>query len=138
MPKDKLDLKKMQGWLTVNKIAKDGSRTTILDRKNSLTDDAPQIQLYALAGEDWILDKIQAVKANSILASVDVEYTFPDPNVLRFTALFDEASFNDTLDEVRLFSTEANLTFSHVTGLSLFKDENIKIEIVWQLTIPIS
>ena len=113
----------LKGWLTVY-------------GKNALTDKAKQIIVYVLAGEAWKLSSIKVVKAGSVLATTpSMTYSFGvgDDNVT-FRGRFDTASFNDTLDEVRLMSLGGEI-FSRVTGLSITKDNTLELEVIWKLTV---
>jgi hypothetical protein len=79
---------------------------------------------------------IEAFKAGFSLAVAPIyNWTFPAPNEVAFTATFDEASFNDTLDELRLQASFVPIDFSIINGLSITKDDLTRLAITWKITI---
>lgn len=132
--KDLFDTKKIKGWVTIWAIEGD-KRSKVYDDHNALTADAKEILTQLLAGQAWGINKISAVKASSTLADTpSLAFTFPTTDSVEFTGLFDEASFNDTLDEIQLWSNGGK-KFSTVTGLAVFKSNLLKLQITWKLTI---
>ncbi len=125
------------GWITIWGINDKGDRTLLVDRKNALTTNAKKIIAYLLGSQSsYALDAIKVYKAASLLATspaLTVSFPIGDDKV-KFSVRFDEASFDDTLDELRLVSL-AGGEFSLVTGLSVFKDDTLQLQIEWVLTI---
>ena len=58
----------------------------------------------------------------------------PTDNEVKLVATFDETSFNDTFDEIYLYSAGGG-DFSKVTGLSINKDNQTQLTISWTLKI---
>ena len=108
----------------------------LYDDHNALTANAPNIIRRAL-GSGNNIDEITALKASVVLATVPVTsiiYSAPAINEVTFRAVFNQVSFNDTLDELQLGESTHGL-FSAVTGLSIFKDNNTQIGVEWKLKI---
>jgi hypothetical protein len=105
----------------------------IFQKKNQIQADAQEVIAKALASQDYI-KSIKVYKTAGLLASANVTYTFPTSDSVKFSALFDEASFNDTLDEARLVSNAA-LEFSIITALSILKSNTNRLLINWKITI---
>lgn len=136
MIQEKYDSKQIKGWLKITAFYSDGSKKVVVDQHNDLTTNAPTIIANVLGGTpSFNLDVILAYKASALLASSPgLSITFPASNRVNFNALFDEASFNDTLDELRIGSVVGG-DFSAVTGLSILKDNLLQLSIDWLLTI---
>lgn len=135
MINDKINSSDIKGWITIYGIDKQGNKHILVDRKNTLVTNAKTIIANVLgAVPSYALDTITCLKASAPLSAKNVSYSFPASDKVKFTALFDEASFNDTLDEVQL-SSAAGGQFSSVTGLSVFKGNTLQLSIEWLLTI---
>lgn len=135
MVKDKIALKDIKGWITIWGIDKDGNKHLLVDQKNTLVLNAKTIIANTLGGTPaFYLDLIFCYKASAPLAGRGTVVTYPSADSVKFASLFDESSFNDTLDEVRLRSF-AGGEFSAVTGLSVLKDNTLQLSIEWLLTI---
>jgi hypothetical protein len=137
MVSEQINLDSIKGWVKIWQINKQGKRKLVFNRKNALTVNAKKIIAYVLGQEStYAIDRISVYKAASLLAnSPSVTVSFPiGDNKVKFNARFDEASFNDTLDEIKLNSIVGG-TFSEITGLSVFKDNTLQLEIEWVLTI---
>lgn len=125
----------INGHITVMGRNKGGEWFTILEKKNALTSNAVTIISKALGGDTgWNINAIRAYKTSGILATASVTATYPATNKVQLQAIFSEASFNDTLDEVRLLSLTGG-DFSIVTGLSINKPNTLELSIQWLLTI---
>lgn len=126
-----------KGWITIYGIDKEGNRKLLVDRKNALVANSKKIMVHTL-GQDssYAITNIEVYKAASLLATsplLTISFPVGDTSV-KFTARFNEASFNDTFDELKLVSTAGGI-FSEVTGLSVLKDNTLQLEIEWLLTI---
>ncbi len=125
------------GHLKVTKIT-NGIPTVLYDDHNTLTADWFNIVRRALGNGDATLEFMRAFKGGIELAQVPVTaQDYPVSalnNEVKLTALFDEASFDDTLDEFRL-STNLFGDFSAVVGLSIEKDSDTQLSLDWTLTI---
>lgn len=119
-------------------LIKDGQRSVILDRSNALDNNFKNIIRRLLVGENtYQLNRMRAKKANATLATVNTTSYVIDPlanNIVTLVANFDENSFDDTLDELNLFS-DVGGDFSILTGLNITKDNLSQLEINWKLTI---
>jgi len=126
----------VKGWIKVYGIDKDGNRFLLEDRSNALVPNAKTILTYLLGGQSTsAITNILVYKAAGLLAtSPFLTVSYPSSDEVKFTTRFNEASFNDTLDELRLISAVGG-DFSIVTGLSLLKDNTLQLEIEWLLTI---
>lgn len=133
--KDLFNTDNIKGWLKITAIDSKGNEHILVDRKNALVSNAKTIIANALAATPgFFINLITCYKLGGVLAARGVTITFPSVNQITFSAFFDQASFNDTLDEVRLGSTVGG-DFSQVIGLSVFKDNTLQLTIDWQLTI---
>lgn len=115
---------------------KGSSRKLIYEDNNVILANAKKILVHAIGGDPFIVDKIQVYKTSVQLAEDDnliVEYPSGDKSV-KFFALFNEASFNNTLDEIRLVSTNGGL-FAQITGLNHTKDDITQLQVEWKITI---
>lgn len=106
-------------------------------KKNAIQVGAQEIVANLLAGDrSFRLSAMEAFKAGFSLASAPIyNWTFPAPNEVQFVAVFDEASFDDILDELRLQASFVPLDFSIVDGLSITKDSLSRLVINWKITI---
>lgn len=104
---------------------------------NALVTNAIEVIRRCL-GSSGFIDTITAKKNGNVLATETVSSinfaVAPNNNEVMFKAVFDEASFNDTLDELRL-SSSTDGDFSEVLGLSILKDNATQIGIEWTLKI---
>ena len=111
------------------------SKHLVFEDHNLILENAKKIFVNAIGGNAFVVDTIQVKKSGGLLAEATVMVDFPaGDDKVRFTARFDEASFNDTLDEIRLVSS-AGGDFAEITGLSIAKDSLNQLEIVWQVTL---
>lgn len=136
MIKDVFNIKdRVKGHVVIKARKPGGQWGVILDRKNAITADAPLIISKALAGETgWIINRIQCLKASAELAIETTTYTFPATGKVQFESTFSLASFNDTLDEIRL-TNATNNDFSTITGLAITKSDEVELNIQWLLSI---
>lgn len=127
----------VKGWITIYAITKTGERILLEDRKNALVANARKIIAHCLGGDMvYAPNQISVYKASVLVAttpSVTINYPVGDDKV-RINGRFDEASFNDTVDEIKLESAGGGI-FSQVGSLSLLKTNAIQLEIEWVLTI---
>lgn len=125
-----------RGWVKIWSISRDGKKQLLVNQKNALVLNAKKIIAYALANQSgYYIDTIKAYKSSGLLATSPlVTYSFPTSEKVKFTTRFNETSFNDTLDEIRLTSIGGG-DFSIVTGLSVLKDNTLQLQIEWLLTI---
>tara|TARA_R110000772_G_scaffold260162_3_gene378046 strand:- start:985 stop:1401 length:417 start_codon:yes stop_codon:yes gene_type:complete len=127
----------VKGHLLIEKI-KNGIREVVYNDHNDILPNYKNIIRHSIAGDaTHILDNINILKSSSLLASspiTQVEYTATTDNEVKFTAIFDEVSFNDTFDEILLSSTGGG-DFSKVDGLSIAKDDQTQLSLSWTLKI---
>ncbi len=125
-----------KGWVKIWGINKAGEKKLLVNQKNALVLNAKKIIAYALGNQSgYFIDAIEVYKAGGLLAtSPPVTYSFPTNEKVKFITRFNETSFNDTFDEIRLISTGGG-DFSIVTGLSVLKDNTLQLQIEWLLTI---
>ncbi len=120
-----------RGWITYQLIGPNG---LIEERKENLVvANALTIMAKAIMGQS-LIDQVTLLKASVVLASVGVTYTLAAADTAQFIATFDETSFNDTLDEASLESS-ADGQFSDITGLSILKDNTMRLIITWTIQI---
>ncbi len=107
------------------------------DDHNALVVNAVEVIRRSL-GSGNSIDNIIAKKTSSTLATAVISSIIfspsPGNNEIIYKAIFDQASFDDTLDELNLGSS-ADGIFSEVTGLSIFKDGNTQLGVEWKLKI---
>ncbi len=128
-------LYKGKGEIRIYEIKGD-SRKLLYKGNNAIVANAKKILVHAAGGDGFIIDKIGAYKA-AVLLSYQTLFTVTYPagdDKVKFVARFDEASFDDTLDEVRLESSSGGI-FSIFTGLSHTKDNTTQLEVQWLITI---
>ena len=100
---------------------------------NEIIANAPVILSRLIGGEPYKIDRIAAIKAGALLSVSDIaSVTYPSFEETLFSAVFDLASFNDTLDELQLISANGG-TFSLVPGLSITKDDTQTMGIQWKI-----
>lgn len=112
------------------------SRKLIYEDHNAIVENAKKILVHAIGGDPFLVDTIEIYKTSSKIAEQTVltkEFPFGDKSV-KFFGNFNEASFNDTLDEIRLVSSNGGI-FATITGLSHTKDNVTQLDIEWQITI---
>ena len=127
----------LKGWLKAFILKPSGAWYTVYNDHNQINNTpGTEVTAKALGGESgWSLDRIVAYKAGTLLASTSViQVSYPAPNKVRLLARFDEASFNDTLDELAL-EAGTHGKFAQVTGLSITKDDTLQLGVEWTLTI---
>ena len=134
MPIDNINIS-YKGEVKIYAIRGDSSEL-IYDDSNLILENAKKILVHAAGGDSYVIDTIEVYKTSVKIAedlSLQVEYPIGDKSV-KFFATFDEASFNDTLDEIRLVSSVGG-DFAEVTGLSHTKDGVTQLQIEWTITI---
>lgn len=106
-------------------------------QNNAIQPGAQEIIAHLLTGDaGYKLNNVEAFKASFSLAVAGIyNWSFPAANEVQFVAVFDEASFDDTLDELRLEAGLVPLDFSIITGLSIAKDGLSRLVINWKITI---
>jgi hypothetical protein len=129
-----LDIK---GHLKIIKT-KDGKSETVFDDHNAILPNYKNIIRHCIAGDiTHFIDNIKVLKASVELATsviTQVDYIPLTDNEVKFTAIFDENSFNDTFDEIFLLSAGGG-DFSTVNGLSIAKDDQTQLSLSWTLKI---
>ncbi len=127
----------VKGHLTLTLINGD-DKEVVYDDHNALVPNYKNIVRRALGGQTgYFIDNVIANKLGSPLANtpiINVEYIALTDNEVKFTARFSQASFNDTLDEVKLNSVNGG-DFSIVSGLSILKDNLTSLQVDWTLKI---
>ena len=109
----------------------------LYDGANNLTASAEQL-LTKLIGNANFLSTIAALKATVVLKNANVvQVTHPDTSSVKLRAIFIEADFNDTLDELELRYNGVDV-FSEKTGLSITKNGSTQIAVEWTLTVTLS
>lgn len=130
-------LPSVKGWIKVYAILETGEKILLQDRKNALVSNARKIIAHCLGGDIlYALNQIGVYKAGVLVAntpSVTINYPAGDDKI-RINGRFNEASFNDTVDEIKLGSIAGGI-FSQVGSLSILKTNTIQLEIEWVLTI---
>ena len=127
----------IKGHLKITRI-KNGNSEVVYDDHNALVTNYKNIIRHCIAGDaTHFLDKMRVLKTGADLANTSitqVEYIALTDNEVKLVATFDEASFNDTFDEIYLYSVGGG-DFSKVTGLSIAKDDQTQLTISWTLKI---
>lgn len=127
----------IEGHLTITAI-KDGVEEVLYDDHNALLPNYKNVVRRALAGQPgYFIDRMKVLKASTELANVPVtnyEFIPLTDNEVKFSAVFNQGSFNDTLDEAVLYS-DLGGDFSQVLGLSILKDDQTNLQIDWTLKI---
>jgi hypothetical protein len=128
---------KMEGHLKLTRVSQ-ASREVLYDDHNALVANYKNIVRHAIAGDaTHFIGQVKAFKANTLLATAPISgvtYIPLTDNEVKFTAIFDEASFDDTADEFHLHSNGGG-QFSEVTGLSIAKDNQTQLIVEWTLKI---
>jgi len=125
----------VRGWIKIIGIKPNGERIVLVDKKNALVINAKKIIAQTLGQQSlFSINTVEVYKTGGLLASTSMIPTFPADEKVKFNGRFNETSFNDTLDEIRLTSTIGG-QFSVVTGLSVLKNNTLQLEIEWLLTI---
>lgn len=104
---------------------------------NAINANAKTIIVKALAGTLNGLGNINALKASILLASGVIQsVVVVGIDSIRISAEFDEASFNDTVDELQLLADPiSGGLFSDVTGTSITKDNLSRLYIQWTIKL---
>lgn len=127
----------IKGHLKITRVSKT-AREVLYDNHNALVANYKNIVRHCIAGDNTHkIDTMRVKKAGSTLADStisSVTYIPMTDNEVKFVALFNEASFDDTLDEVQLRSLGGG-QFSEVTGLSITKDNQTQLIFEWTLKI---
>jgi hypothetical protein len=135
MFKDKISHKSVHGHILIRGRKAGGEWEVLEDRKNALVANAQTIIAKVLGGtSSFKLDRIQCLKTAGILATETVSVSYPATDQVKFESTFSEASFNDTLDQVKLQSLDGG-DFSSVTGLAVSKSNLIELNIQWTLEV---
>lgn len=122
---------KTKGWITYQLIGPNG---LIEERKENLVvANALTIMAKAIMGQSMV-DQVALLKASTQLAVANVTYSLAASDTAQFVATFDEDSFNDTIDEASLESSSDG-QFSDITGLSISKDNTMRLIITWTIQI---
>lgn len=129
--------KLLKGTVKFRLVGKDGTEK-VWEQPNAIQFEAKTIICNALSDQplQGTITGIVAYKASSLLNTATViAYTFPTSSSVAFGAVFDEASFDDTLDELRLYCDGMVMYFSIITGLSITKDNLSRLYVEWKITI---
>lgn len=128
---------KPSGWITVIKLKETG-KEVLIDKKNSILADAKQIMAKCLGGNDnYLPTHINVYSPGTILiASVVCTPSFPSSNVVKYTAIFDEASFDGDFNEAFLSASGVSLDFAD-SGVFATQNKSAteRIAITWEITI---
>lgn len=128
----------LQGHLQVKKKRQGEDWVVEYDEHNAIDPNHLNIIRKALAGQAGAtISNIRALASTTTLAiaPISISTTPVSPsNVVEFTAEFSEASFNGTLDELKLEAFSEGV-FSYVDSLSIYKDNASKLAITWKLTV---
>lgn len=124
-PKGKLVIQLFEGKRLVKEIL----------TKNAVTTNGEALLLGCLAGYDYHVDQLKVYKSGGVLATSPLSVTSYTPGTpsLTFTATFDENSFNDTADELRLHTSSNGTIFSIVSGQSVTKSNAQRMIVTWTL-----
>lgn len=112
-------------------IKQGDSVKTVYDDHNTIVNNAKTILAHLLGGDNWFITEIVALKAATILAtdsSLTVNYL--SATEVEFIGKFSESSFNDTLDELQLYSAAGGL-FARLTGLTIQKTDAQQLGVTW-------
>lgn len=128
---------RIKGKVSVSRVYPNGKKELLKEFDNALTADAPYL-IWASAIGNNNFSAISAYKDSNttLLATAPLDSrTAPNTGTPRviLVATFDEASFNDTLDSIRLIMGNSSI-FSQVTGLSITKDNLTKLEFTWTIS----
>lgn len=106
------------------------------DDHNAILDNSKEIIARVLGGQgSYSIDLIKVYKNNVLVAQNPPSVIdFPEVGKCRFFCIFNPASFDDTIDEVRL-SSVAGGDFSAITGLSITKGNTENMSIQWTIEI---
>ena len=123
---------KVKGYI---KIYRNGE--LIHEQPNTLTSNAYEVLRRTIVGDTGYINKINVYKLGGLLASSNItQKTYFATNKIQVISIFDEASFDDTFDEMRLYGD--TYIFSEVIGLSIAKDNLSQIAIEWTLEFIIT
>lgn len=135
--KQKINIE-VKGHLKITSIKKGEKPQVLYNDHNALIPNYKNIIRHAIAGDiSYAIDRVRVLGSSVPLATTvisSVSYIPLTDNEVKFIAVFDEASFDGTFDEVFLFS-DAGGDFSQVTGLSITKDNQTQLQIEWTLKI---
>lgn len=120
-----------KGWITYKLSTPRGVIEGKID--NLVVPNAKTIIAKALYGAS-LVDNMSAYATSSLLATTTCSGSLSAPDSVMFVGEFDEASFNGTLDELRLESSSDG-SFSEITGLSIAKDNLSRLSIVWTIQL---
>jgi hypothetical protein len=126
----------IEGFFKVTHYDKQGLVIKETDwQHNEIIANAPIILARLLGGQPWNIDTIAVMKAGTIIATAPITtVTYPSFEEVQVNALFDEVSFNDTIDELQLISSIGG-TFSKVIDLSFEKNSEQTMGIQWKLKL---
>jgi hypothetical protein len=127
-----------EGYVRIYRVKK-SVYEPLWDNHNDITSNALRIVSRALAGNvNFKVDNIAAYRSNQFVSGAPISgYQFPTSDTVVFTAIFDESSFNGTVDELRLVSGFGG-TFSIIDNLSIIKDNTSRIAIEWSIKFRLS
>jgi len=118
------------------KLIKNQSVIFEFKEENLILQNAKKILTRAIGGSDYHIDKIIAYFEGTPLAFVTpLTSEFPGgDDKVRLKGVFDEDSFNGTIDKLELVSINGGV-FSQLTDLIITKDDTSKLQIDWLITI---
>jgi len=100
---------------------------------NEIIANAPIILSRLIGGQPYAIDRIAAIKAGALLYVAEVtSVTYPSFEETLFSAVFALDSFNDTMDELQLISSNGG-TFSLVPGLNITKTNAQSMAVQWKI-----
>lgn len=109
----------------------------ILSEPNAITNNAIHVILSSLGtqinnGIDILRVKVgtQTIDKPILESTVDI-----NDNSITFTTILVENDFNGVINQLYLHSSLLDKSFSSKTGLSILKDDNMRIKIKWKITI---
>ena len=117
-------------------LIKGGVRTPLF-KTNLITTNARNICAKALIDEDYQINQIKAFNTGTQLANITNltrRFVQNEDNAIEFVARFIESDFDGTVTELNLESAIGGI-FSELTGLSVVKDGQSQLEVLWKITI---
>lgn len=127
----------LKGKLEVSILSKNDKEEIILNDDNQIESGAIEILTRCLSQLNFSksLDVMEAIGDFGAVEKFISIANFPAENQIQLTCIFEETDFNGTVTDLKMKSSSLGLVFSSKTGLSITKDDDMRLRVRWTITI---
>lgn len=126
----------LRGQIEISSVRR-GHEEIIFKDNNQIEPDAIKIITRCLTQIDFS-KSLDAMEASGDFPPTERSITsvqYPADNIIELTCIFEEPDFNGTVTDLKMKSSALGLIFSSKTGLSINKDDEMRLRVKWTITI---